>query len=239
MDFKRILTVLALLTLVGSTHVVMGQKRVNRDTTKPTKPVTPQSPARDLTTGLNLDQYWAAQRSIEAAIQRLEAYLKQFPDGTRVETARQQLAVLKSLAVTAASPEWVRMGEEYRRDVPLWRVAAVDPQSDKTRVTVEITCKREDGQDCYFNPFDRKPLVLIDNFGRYYPMLKAGDLPPDIRFKNEGRRGDTEQAVISGGRAIKVIANFAPLNSEITSGQIYYRDENRAQPARFSITSRR
>ncbi len=239
MSISRAVTVVVLLISTGLAQTAVGQKRSGRTPAKSSKPAASQSSVGGPAAKPDADKYWEAQRSIEAAIQQLETYLRQSPNEERAETARQQLVVLKSLTVIAASPEWVRMGEEYRRDVPLWRVTAVDPQSDKTQVTVEITCKREDGQDCYFHPFDRKPLVLIDNFGHYYPMLEAGDLPPNIRFKNEERRGGVEQAIISGGRTIKVIANFAPLSSETTLGQIYYRDENRAQPARFSITSRK
>jgi hypothetical protein len=101
------------------------------------------------------------------------------------------------------------------------------------RLTVEVACKRGDGGDCYFDAFDRSPLVLVDNAGRYYPMLEAGDLPPDVRFE-DGRR-----AAISGGRIIAVRVDFAPLAAGATSGQTYYRDNNRAQPARFSLTRRR
>jgi hypothetical protein len=96
-------------------------------------------------------------------------------------------------------------------------------------VTVEIDCGRADGGDCYFDPFDRSPLVLIDDAGRFYPMLEAGPLPPDVRLR-EG-----SQAALSGGRTISVGVTFAPLSGVVASGQIYYRDRNRAQPARFSL----
>lgn len=95
---------------------------------------------------------------------------------------------------------------------------------------MEIDCRREDGTDCYFDPFDRNPLVLIDNAGRFYPQLEAGALPPNIQFKDDGK------AILSGGRIIILIMDFAPLSTGAVSGQIYYRDKNEAQPARFSLS---
>jgi hypothetical protein len=178
------------------------------------------------------DSFWAAQRSIEAAIQQLEAYLSEYPDGERAVTARQQVEALRGLSVSASRPAWVKMGPKYQRHMPVWRVASVDLQPDRVALTVEIACERDDGGDCYFDPFDRSPLVLIDNAGHYYPMLKAGDLPPDVRLKDG-------MATISGGRSISVKPDFGPPPVGAVSGQIYYRDNNRAEPARFSLTHRR
>jgi hypothetical protein len=175
------------------------------------------------------DKYWEAQRSIEAAIQQLEAYLRAEPDGERSATARRQLQALRGLSLTASRPEWTRMDSLPLSHVPRWRVSAVDPRRDGTRVTVEIDCGRGDGGDCYFDPFDRSPLVLIDDAGRFYPMLEAGPLPPDVTSREGGR------AALSGGRTISVAVTFAPLSGGAASGQVYYRDRNRAQPARFSL----
>jgi hypothetical protein len=49
------------------------------------------------------DQYWAAQRSLEAAIQQLDAYLRNYPDGERAATAKQQLGVLRDLSRARAA----------------------------------------------------------------------------------------------------------------------------------------
>jgi hypothetical protein len=117
--------------------------------------------------------------------------------------------------------------------VPQWRVSAVDPQRDRTRVTVEIDCRREDGGNCYFDPFASRPLVLVDNAGRFYTMLSPGDLPGDVRLRDDG------QAALSGGRTVSLTVDFAPLAGGAVSGQIYYRDNNRAAPARFSLTRQR
>lgn len=78
-------------------------------------------------------------------------------------------------------------------EVPEWRVSSVEPLPDVTRVTVEIACRRQDGHDCYFHPFDRSPLVLIDDTGGHNPMLDAGELPADA--KREERE---DLAAISG-----------------------------------------
>lgn len=234
MSFSRALTIAVLLISTGLAQTTYGQKRSERAQANPSKPTTSKSPARDRAAEANVDKYWAAQGSIEAAIQQLEAYLREFPGGERAETARQQVAVLRSLTVTVSRPEWTSM--DQRRplsDVSEWRVASLDPQPERTRAGVEITCKRDDGGNCYFKPFDRYPLVLVDDAGRYYSMLESGDLPSDVRVGDDGR------AVLFGGRTITVTVDFAPLAGGAISGQIYYRDENQAKPVRFSFARRR
>lgn len=229
MNLSRALPLL-LLILIGLSQLAFGQSRTGRTRTIPAKPAAPQPSPR----GGNADKYWAAQSSIEAAIQQLEAYLEESPDGERAATARQQIAVLRSLTLTVSKPEWTSMNQRRPlRDVPDWRVAALYRQPGKTRASVEITCKRDDGGNCYFAPFDRHPLVLIDNAGRYFPMLESETLPSDIRFTDDG------QATLSGGRTITIAVDFAPLAPATVSGQIYYRDNNQANPAQFSLTPRR
>lgn len=180
------------------------------------------------------DKWWAAQRNLEAAIHQLESYIRTSPKGERAETARQQIAVLRSLTITAARPEWVTMDHMVPlRDVPDWRVSSVGRLADRTKVTIEIRCKREDGEDCRFLPFSRYPLVLVDNAGRYYPMLEVAPLAPEIEFTDNGK------AIISGGRILPVTVDFAPLAPEAVSGQLHYRDDNKADPARFSVLRQR
>jgi hypothetical protein len=118
--------------------------------------------------------------------------------------------------------------------VPAWRVASVEALPDSTRVVIEIACRRGNGKECYFRPFDRSPLVLIDDSGGHNPMLEAGELPSDVR--REEREG---LAAISGGRTISVRVVFAPLARGATGGQVYYRDRNEAVPARFRLAGRR
>lgn len=224
MPYRRRLALATLFLAIaaGVPQALAQRPRAKRPVqTKPSPKATPKPEE---------DRYWAAQRDIAAAIQQLEAYLRESPDGERAATARRQLAALRELTAAAALPEWARMGELSIREVPEWRVAAVDRQPDVTRVTVEIACRREDGRDCYFRPFDRSPLVLVDDAGRLYPMLEPGALPADARA------GDREgQVAISGGRTITITVNFAPLAAGALSGQLYYRDRNQARPARFSL----
>jgi hypothetical protein len=223
-----IITLLLALTCVATAH---GQAHRGRSATA--KKTRQESPAQGAAPRQSPDDFWAAQRSIEAAIHQLEAYLREFPTGEHAATARQQIEALKGLSVSTSLPEWSKMGQPYLRHIPVWRIVSVVPQVDSVRLTVEIACERDDGGDCYFAPFDRSPLVLVDNAGRYYPMLEAGNLPQDVRFNRDGT------AALSGGRTISVGVDFAPLSAGTVAGQIYYRDRNSAQPARFSLARRK
>lgn len=229
---RRLSTFLSILLLSAAPCVAQAQGQRARRAPAPKPSRTTSAPG--IQTPRTDDQYWAAQRSIEAAISQLEAYLRASPEGERAATARRQLEALRSLTASAALPEWVRMRDLPLSEVPEWRVSSVEPLPDVTRVTVDIACRRQDGRDCYFRPFDRSPLVLIDDSGGHNPMLEAGELPPDVR--REEREG---LAAISGGRTISVTVGFAPLVRGATGGQIYYRDRNEAVPARFKLTGRR
>lgn len=231
MPHHRILVLFLLLIICHST--ALSQRRNNRRTSTPS-----QSSSRSSAT--SGEQYWAAQRSIEAAIQELEAYLRAEPNGERAATARQQLEVLRSLNIAAARPEWASMSRRISNSAPDWRIASVEQQPDKARVAIEIRCPRQDGGDCYFTPFDSAPLVLVDNAGRFYPMLEISSLPRDIRITGHEQAEQTAgQAVLPGGRVIIVTVDFAPLSRGIVSVQLYYRDNNQAIPAIFSLAGRR
>jgi hypothetical protein len=180
------------------------------------------------------DQYWAAQRSIEAAIQQLEAYLRSSPDGARAATARRQLDALRNMAASAVLPEWVRMRDLPLSEVPEWRITSVGALPDATRVVIEIACRRGNGKECHFRPFDLSPLVLIDDAGHHQPMLDGGELPADVRREDRERL-----AAVGDGRTIAVTVVFAPLARGATGGQVYYRDRNEAVPARFRLAGRR
>jgi hypothetical protein len=227
---RKPFTLLSILLLSAAPSVAQGQRACRAPAPKPSQ-TTSASGTQTTRAG---DQYWAAQRSIEAAISQLEVYLRASPDGERAAMARRQLEALRSLTASASLPEWVRMRDLPLSDVPEWRVSSVEPLPDATRVTVEIACRRQDGKDCYIRPFDRSPLVLIDDSGGHNPMLEAGEMPSDVR--REEREGP---AAISGGRTISVTVSFAPLARGATGGQIYYRDRNEAVPARFLLTRRR
>lgn len=186
------------------------------------------------------DQYWAAQRSIESAIQQLETYLRANPEGERAATARQQLEELRALSAAASLPEWAAMDPRAYGRSPQWRITSVERQSELTRVTLEIRCPRSDGGECYFAPFDRAPLVLVDQRGRFYTMTDAGALPPDVKVTGRERAEVSPgQAVLTGGRSISVTVSFAPLETGAVSVEAYYRDDNRAEPAKFSLAGRR
>jgi hypothetical protein len=237
MRSSRAITLVTLFIIIGCVAIpACGQRRGASRTQPRARTVSQPSGTRGgAATETGNDKYWAAQRSIESAIQQLEAYLREAHDGERAATARQQLELLRSLAVNASRPEWVSMKRGlHSRDVPQWRIALVEPQAERTRVTVEVMCTRDDGGDCYLYPFDRFPLVLVDNSGRHYPMLEAVSLPPGVSYNDRERR-----ASISGGRTITVSVDFAPLANNTVSGQVYYRDDNEALPARFSLTRRR
>lgn len=47
-------------------------------------------------------------------------------------------------------------------EIPEWRVASVKVRPDATHVDLEIRCGRQDGGECYFLPFDRAPLMLVE-----------------------------------------------------------------------------
>jgi hypothetical protein len=192
----------------------------------------PTTSAQRKTTGPD-DGWWAAQRNIEAAINQLEKYLRESPNGSHAPAARQQLAALRSLSITRSQPEWAPMRALALPDVPLWRVTGIEQLPDRTRATVEVKCARSDGGDCNFRAFAGSPLVLLDGAGELYPMLEAGTLPRDIRFARD------RQVLLSSGRTLTLTVDFAPVSSSATHGQIQFRDANEAQPAKFSLIPKR
>jgi hypothetical protein len=225
---RRLFTLVSIL-LLAVPYVPQAQGQARRPRRAPARRPT-QTPAQPR----EEDQYWAAQRSIEAAIQQPEAYLRSAPNGARAATARLQLDALRNMAASATLPEWVRMRDLPLSEVPEWRVTSVAALPDATRVVIEIVCRRGNGKDCHFRPFDRYPLVLIDDAGRLQPMLEGGELPADVR--REDREG---LAAVGDGRIVAVTVVFAPLARGATGGQVYYRDRNEAVPARFRLTGRR
>lgn len=226
---RRLFTLVSILLLLAAPCMPQAQGQA-----RPPRRTPSRRPAQATPPPRGDDQYWAAQRSIEAAIQQLEAYLRSAPDGARAATARLQLDALRSMTASAALPEWVRMRDLPLSEVPVWRIASVEALPDSTRVVIEIACRRGGGKDCHFRPFDRSPLVLIDDAGRHQPMLDGGELPTDVR--REDREG---LAAIGDGRTVAVTVDFAPLARGAAGGQVYYRDRNEAVPARFRLTGRR
>jgi hypothetical protein len=230
MSHKRWVLLFALLIICSDT--ALSQRRTSRRAAPP--------PATRDARGATADQYWAAQRSVEAAIQQLDAYLRAHPDGEHAATARQQLEALRALSLAASLPEWATMDPRAADRASQWRIALVERQPDRTRVTVEIRCPRSDGGECYFDPFDQHPLVLVDSSGRFYPMVDAGSPPRDVRVTGRERAEVLPgQAVLTSGRSITLMVEFAPLAGGAISVQTYYRDNNHAEPAKFSLLSHR
>ena len=229
----RALTATLLLLIVCAAATMAQRRRPTLVPAQP-RPATQSDKVRGGATDTGSTKYWEAQRSIEAAIQQLEVYLRESPSGERAATARWQLDALRNVSVSAALPEWVRMRDLPLSEVPEWRVVSVEALSDATRVVIEIACRRGNGKECYFRPFDHSPLVLIDDAGRLQPMLDGGELPADVRREN--REG---LAAVGDSRTVAVTVVFAPLARGATGGRVYYRDRNEAVPARFRLAGRR
>jgi len=191
---------------------------------------TAKVPDQRQTAGPN-DAWWAAQGNLEAAIQQLEKYLRQNPNGPHAPTARQQLSTLRSLSVTELKPEWVPMRSLPLPEVPLWRIGNVEQLTDRTRVVLEVKCASE-REDCALKPFPKYPLILLAE-GDLYPMLEAGPLPADIRYARDGN------ALLSAGRAVSLNIDFAPLRPSVSGVQVQFRDANEAVPAKFSLIRKR
>lgn len=230
MPHKRWLLLFAVLVICPGS--ALSQRRASRRTGPP--------PAARAAGSVTTDQYWAAQRSIEAAIQQLETYLRANPTGERAATAGQQLEVLRALSLSATLPEWASMEPRAGGRSSQWRISSVERQPDRAVVSIEIRCPRTDGGECYFDPYDRAPLVLVDSAGRFYPMLDAGSLPRDVKVTGRERAEVLPgQAVLTGGRSITLTVAFAPLAGGAVSVQTYYRDDNRAEPAKIFLLNHR
>jgi hypothetical protein len=112
-------------------------------------------------------------------------------------------------------------------DVPVWRVADIEQLADRTRTVIEVKCGSE-REDCSLKPFQQHALILL-GAGDLYPMLEAKPLPADIRYTRDGT------ALLSAGRTVSVIVDFAPVRPTVSGGQIQFRDANDAVPAKFSL----
>lgn len=230
MPHQRWILLIALL-LIGTNDAVSQRRTSSR------RAAASQTKARSMRVK-SLDQfYWSAQGSIAAAIQQLQSYLNAHPGGEYAATARQQLKVLHGLSLAASRSVWASMDSRPQiNSAPQWRITSVEREPQRTSVTIEIRCPREDGGECLFDPFDRAPLVLVDNVGRIYPMLEAGALLRDVRITGQERAEVAPgQAVLSGARSITVKIEFAPLAGGVVSVQMYYREDNHAEPARFTL----
>lgn len=125
--------------------------------------------------------------------------------------------------IANATPVWTKLIYDIQ-----WRVTGIQPQAKSTRFLIEIknTDERRDGT---FYSFDNAPLIVVDSGGNYYPMRSSSPAPADIRE-------DDKRWVLQGGRVIRVVVEFAPLAEGSIYGSIKYKDNNRAEPAKFSLT---
>src|ERR1044072_9555983 len=103
MSHGRIWALLLVLPLLLTcADITQAQRR--RPSRAPPQPHPIQHPARTAQEASS-EGYWEAQRSIEAAIQQLGAYLRAAPDGERAATARQPLHTLRRMAALAGLPQ--------------------------------------------------------------------------------------------------------------------------------------
>lgn len=125
--------------------------------------------------------------------------------------------------IANATPVWTKLIYDVQ-----WRVAGIQPQAKSTRFLIEIK-NTDEQRDGTFYSFDNAPLIVVDGGGNYYPMRSSSSAPADIREENK-------RWVLQGGRVIRVVVEFAPLAEGSISGSIKYKDNNRAEPAKFSLT---
>lgn len=108
-----------------------------------------------------------------------------------------------------------------------WHIKAIQPKEKLSRFYIEIRNIDEQNERSFYS-FNKAPLVVIDDSGNSYKMLNSSDAPEDIRELGEGWH-------LQPKRAITVAVDFAPLGNGKTSGHIVYRDNNNAEPAKFSF----
>lgn len=109
-----------------------------------------------------------------------------------------------------------------------WRVASVQPLVKGTRLYVEVRNTHERNES-YFYAFASFPLVLIDGNGGFHKMLQTSEAP-------EGVRDENKRWYLQAGRRILVAVDFEPLDAGNSTGHIVYGKENRAEPAKFSLS---
>jgi hypothetical protein len=111
--------------------------------------------------------------------------------------------------------------------VTQWRIKAIQPEEKFTRFYIEIrnTDRQIEGT---FISFNYVPLVVIDDSGAFYKMLRISAVP-------DGVRETSERWYLQAQRVITVAVDFAPLANGTTSGSIKYQDGNIADPATFSF----
>lgn len=230
---KIVLSIIAIFVVLLAILLILQQARGKDTLPQPNGPEPsvvrdePPSNVEPLPRG----RWWEAQRKIQTSIADLEAYLKESPPGEHAQAARQQLEVLRGLAITYMPKNWITLYNDIE-----WRITSVGRQPDKTRLTIQVRNTQSDGE-YYFYAFDTSPLILLDSNGEYYPMLYSSPAPQGIKVVRDiYSEPRLNQWYIQGGRTISITVDFAPLGPGVASGQVQYRDNNKATPARFSLS---
>jgi len=141
-------------------------------------------------------------------------------------------ATLNTSAPTPSRPEPPRVSNDFPSWAKLifgmqWHIMAIQRQEKFTRFFIEIR-NIDEKSDRSFYSFNKAPLVVIDDGGSSYRMLTSSDPPEDVSEVGPGWH-------LQAGRTITVAVDFAPLLNGKPAGHIVYRDNNSAEPAKFSF----
>jgi hypothetical protein len=191
-------------------------------------------------------KYQIAQRNITSAITNLEQFVHDSPTAKEVPVALVQLNSLRGIRATATAVIPVRLngGIAYAtadNSGVEWSVLNVSKQPDKTVVTLSLHNILDNGTSAFF-AFDRNPLALIDNQGQYYSMLAvASALPAGVGKARQGGNADNSHYLwtLQGGQTIQLTVEFEALSAAATGGKVLYKDDNRSEPAVFSLLNPR
>lgn len=212
-----LLLILSCLTN-GYTQTAARRRAVTNKTTSPSKPA---------------DNYWSGQRSIESALAALESFVNNSSsDDARSQTAVEQIQMLKEIRLVQNQNPWAMMVKNYlNRSEIQWRVSSVEVNSDYTKAHLEIRNANTESERC-FKPL--RDVSLIDNRGRFVPMLRVDGAPRNVRVENIDNRIGW---CLAANQLVTTTLDFAPLAPGTTSGQISYREDTGTgtKPARFSL----
>jgi len=191
--------------------------------------------AQELSKAEPESKFQAAQRNIFTAVNLLEAYIRENPNGKNAAVARTQLTMLKDLGPSSPviAPVFMAEAYGYTRTIE-WNVVSVATKQAQTVVTLKIR-NLDANEPRRIYAFDRHPLVMLDNKGEFYPMLKAPAVPPGVRVVKES---DKNMWIFQPQRVLTLHVVFARLAPDATGGQILYKDnEQGTKPAQFSLVN--
>jgi hypothetical protein len=198
--------------------------------------VTQCIPAQEPQQSAAETKFQVAQRDIFTAINLLEAYIRENPNGKDVAPAKVQLRSLKGLSPSSAavSPVTLCSPEGFLE----WYVASVDAQQERTVVTFKVT-NTNDKRETNMYAFDTQPLAMFDNKGAFYPMQEAPAVPAGVRVQ---RRGSSRTVWwLQPQRVLALQVVFAPLAPDATGGRILFLQDTangNTTPAEFSLLNK-